>query len=200
MDGEGSKVNIYNTQWWNNWEQTSLMCLLWIMWKLKPLVPMYLQTLRQWTKMLSLTVSLGHGQPSLCLFCTQLIKAKLVLHIPEQQFAWTARRPFFHSLAFSGKIHHENKADDKENSNTNLENTEKISCFALSSHPFSDPLAWDKQECVASAEQQEHPCQQTALLGPHQALGSLPFSFYGRLSSVCPIKSSVSWVMGGQEG
>lgn len=70
--------------------------------KLKPLVPMYLQALRQWTKMLSLTVSLGHGQPSLCLFCTQLIKAKLVLHIPEQQFAWTAQRPFFYSLAFSG--------------------------------------------------------------------------------------------------
>lgn len=55
--------------------------------KLKPLVPVYLQTLRQWTKMLSLTVSLGHGQPSLCLFCTQLIKSKLALHIPEQQFA-----------------------------------------------------------------------------------------------------------------
>lgn len=32
--------------------------------KLKPLVPMYLQTLRQWTKMLSLTMSLGYGQPS----------------------------------------------------------------------------------------------------------------------------------------
>lgn len=47
---------------------------------------MYLQTLRQWTKMLSLTVSLGHGQPSLCLFCTQLIKSKLALYIPEQQF------------------------------------------------------------------------------------------------------------------
>lgn len=124
--------------------------------KLKPLVPMYLQTLRQQTKMLSLAVSLGHGQPSLCLFCTQLIKSKLALHIPEQQFAWTAQRPFFHSLAFSGKIHHESKADDKENSNTNLENTVKISCFALSSHPCSDPLALDEQECVASAEWQEH--------------------------------------------
>lgn len=110
--------------------------------KLKPLVPMYLQTLRQWTKMLSLTVSLGHGQPSLCLFCTQLIKSKLALHIPEQQFSWTAQRPFFHSLAFSGKIHHENKADDKENSNTDLEN--KLLCPQLSSLLRPTGFGWTR--------------------------------------------------------
>lgn len=109
-------------------------------------------------KIPSVTVSVGHSQPSQFLLHTAL---EIVLRgtvFFEQQKDLSST--FF---LFNGQIDHENKADDKENNNANKK-TVRLSSSALSSLPCSDPSALDSQECVPVGQKdlQEQYCEQTA--------------------------------------
>lgn len=133
----------------------------WITWKKKwknPCIHVSADILIQQTKMLSLTTSLGHSQPSHCLFYTQLWK-QTGIRYPRATVFFEQQDLSSILLLFIGKIDHENKADVKENSNANLENTVKIS-----SSPLFRPMGCGQPRmCPPSAELQEHHCEQIAM-------------------------------------
>ena len=161
------------------------------MWKKKlksPCIHVSAGLLIHWTKMLSLAVSLGHNQPSHCLFCTQLLKQTGIRYPRATVFFEQQKDLYSILLLFSGKTDHENKADDKENSNANLEKTVKISSSALALCLVQTHGLWTAKKVSPQCRitraslwtnSNGRGCRPT-FLGPHQALGFLPFSSYGK--------------------
>lgn len=149
----------------------------------------------QWTKILSLTMSLGHSQPSHCLFRTQLLKQTGIRHPRATVFSEQHKNLSSICFLFSGKIDHENKADDKENSNASLENTVKISSSALALFLVQTQGLWTAKnvspQCRITGAPLWTNCNsggyRRTFPGPHQALEFLSFSSYGKLSPVRPI-------------
>lgn len=138
-------------------------------------------------------MSLGHSQPSHCLLSTQLLKQTGITH-PRATICFEQHKdPSSILLLFSGKIDHENKADDKENSNANLENTVRISSSALALFLFQTHGLWTAKnvspQCriTTTAKNCNGSGYRCTFLGPFQALGFLPFCSYGKLSPVCPL-------------
>lgn len=159
----------------------------------KNLVSMYQQT--SWLtgyKIPSVTVSVGHSQPSQFLLHTAL---ELVLRgtvFFEQQ-----KDPSSSFFLFNGRIDHENKADDKENNNANKKTVRQFLCPKLS--PLFRPLGvGEPRMCPPRAERLTRAALWTncngncklgryTFLGPDITLGFLPFSSRGKLSPGCSI-------------
>ena len=139
-------------------------------------------------------MSLGHSQPSHCLFYTRFLKQTGIRYSRATVFSEQHQDLSSTHFLFSGKMDHKNKADDKENSNANLENTVKVSSSALALFLVQIQGLWTAKntplQCRITRAPLKTNCNGSwyrhTFLGIHQASGFLHFSSYGKLSPVWP--------------